>query len=87
MHKIITAAHKSITTRRAMPQMWFDMHMVAGIAIPLSMWTQNHYMLLIAIALQLICVVWYMIGYQPVRKPARRAATTASRTRRTTRTT
>ena len=57
--------------------------MVANIAVPLSVWTQNWYMLLLAIILQLICVMWYVLGYRPVRKPARRTATAAPRARKT----
>jgi hypothetical protein len=87
MHKIIKAAHKSITTRRAMPQMWFEANMVASIAVPFSVWTQNWYMTLLAMILQLICAMWYLLGYRPVRKPARRTATAAPRARKTTKTT
>jgi lipoprotein signal peptidase len=81
MHKIAKAAHKSITTRRAMPELWFEIQMVASIGTPFSMWTGNRYMTLICIALLIVCAIWYMLGYRPVRKPVRRAVTTTARTR------
>jgi hypothetical protein len=86
MSKIAKAAHKSITTRRAMPELWFEIQMVASIGTPFSMWTGNHYMTLICIALLIVCAIWYALGYRPVRKPARRPMTTTARKTAATRT-
>jgi hypothetical protein len=81
MSKIAKAAQQSITTKRAMPTLWFEMQFVASVGVPLSMWTGNHVMTLICLALLIICAAWYAIGYQPVRKPARKTVTTTPRTR------
>jgi hypothetical protein len=81
MHKIIRKLHRACTTHRAMPEIWFDLVLVANIAVPFSMWTQNHNMLLLAAGLEVIAASWYILGHRPVRKPTRRAVTTTSRTR------
>jgi hypothetical protein len=80
MRKITRKLHRAFTTRRAMPEIWFDLVLVANIAVPFSMWTGNHNMLLIAAALEFIAAAWYILGHRPVRKATRRAVTT-SRTR------
>lgn len=83
LSKIINNLHRSVTTRRAMPQIWFDLMIISSIAVPFSVWTQNHNMLLIAAGLQALTVIYYFLGWVPVRKPVRRVQTITTRTRKT----
>lgn len=83
--KIINYVHRATTTRRAMPHIWFDTMVGVNLAVPMSMWTGNHMMLILAASLEVLLVAWYILGWVPVRKPARRAVTVAPRTRKTTR--
>lgn len=83
--KIINYVHRATTTHRAMPSIWFDAVVVASLAVPMSMWLDNHTMIVLAAWLETLLMVWYALGSVPVRKPARRAVTVAPRARKTTR--
>jgi hypothetical protein len=83
MRKLTRYLHRATTTRRAMPELWFDLMFVANIAVPLSLATGNHSMLWLAVGLEIIGVGWYAIGWKPVRKSSRRpVAPATTRTRR-----
>jgi len=82
VNKIANRLRRKITTRRAMPSIWFDIAIASNMAVPFSLWTGNHYMRLIAALIEVIVVAWYMLGWVPVRKPIRRIHTASTRTRR-----
>jgi hypothetical protein len=82
MRKIAKQVHRSATTYRAMPELWFNLAFGSNLAIPFGMWTGNHTMLIVACLLNVLIVVWYGLGYRTARKPARRSVAATARSRR-----